>query len=259
MKDYQFETKKGFIYPSENFNDFWCFMSWELVTIVAESNSWKTTFAMDIISKNAERGRKGFYINLEFPIETMRQSRRLRFHWKGKDALTDLNKLSDYEKNDMQTYVNTMLKKFDYYNNAQWISLDALETLLNEKAMMGYELFVIDTFSRIGNNMSNDARESQNKCMAVLQELAQKLDIAIVVLHHTNRHWTWEWTQKIMDLSNVFIIIEKDSNCDGVPYRRYKLMKDKFTPDKEIELYYKGWEYLKDDTELSHSSYTPAF
>lgn len=247
MQNYQFETKKWFIYPSENFKDFGCFMSGELVTIVAESNSGKTTFAMDIINKNAERWRKWFYINLEFPIETMWQSRWLWFHWKWKDALTDLNELSDYEKKDMQEYVDGMLKKFDYYNNAEWIPLDALVTLLSEKAMAWYELFVIDTFSRIWNNMNNDARESQNKCMATLQELAQRLDVAIVVLHHTNRQWTREGTQKIMDLSNVFIIIEKDANCDGVPYRRYKLMKDKFTPDKELELYYKWGEYTVDD------------
>lgn len=247
MSDYIFETKKGFVYPSENFNSFWCFMSWELVTIVAESNSWKTTFAMDLISKNADRWRKGFYINLEFPIETMRQSRWLWFHWKWKECLTDLNSLTDYEKNDLQTYVNKMLNRFDYYNNPEWLWLDELELLLNEKAMMWFELFVIDTFSRIWNNMDNNARESQNKTMAMLQDLAQKLDIAIVVLHHTNRSWTREWTQKIMDLSNVFIIIEKDSNCDWVPYRRYKLMKDKFTPDKEIELYYKWWQYVVND------------
>ena len=247
MSDYKFETKKGFVYPSENFKDFGCFMSGELVTIVAESNSGKTTFAMDIINKNAEKWRKGFYINLEFPIDTMRQWRWLWMHWKWKDALTDLNELSEYEKKDMQEYIDTMLKKFDYYNNPQWLELDALITLISEKALMGYELFVIDTFSRIGKNMNNDARESQNKCMAELQELAQRLNIAIVVLHHTNRQGTREGTQKIMDLSNVFIIIEKDSNCDGVPYRRYKLMKDKFTTDREVELYYKWWQYVTDD------------
>jgi hypothetical protein len=31
------------------------------------------------------------------------------------------------------------------------------------------------------------ARTSQNKCMETLQEMAQRLDIAIMVLHHTNR------------------------------------------------------------------------
>ena len=48
--------------------------------------------------------------------------------------------------------------------------------------------------------------------MEELQELAQKLNVAIVMLHHTNRQGTWEGSQKIMDLSNVFIIISKEED-----------------------------------------------
>jgi hypothetical protein len=79
--------------------------------------------------------------------------------------------------------------------------------------------------------------------METLQEMAQRLDIAIMVLHHTNRAWTFEWSQKIMDLSNMFIIIEKDIDWEWEEYRRYKLMKDKYTTNKEVELYYHGWKY----------------
>ena len=50
--------------------------------------------------------------------------------------------------------------------------------------------------------------------MKALQELAQKLDIAIVVLHHTNRQGTWEGSQKIMDLSNVMIVISKEVDAE---------------------------------------------
>ena len=239
-----YQEKKWFIYPSENFKEFGCFMSGELVTIVAESNSGKTTFAMDIISKNAERGRKWFYINLEFAIETMWQGRWLWQHDKTKESLTDLSPLTDAEKQEMDDFVKKMLSKFDYYNNANWIELQELIDLISDKALEWYELFVIDTFSRIKWNLEQDkARTSQNRCMEQLQELAQRLNVAIVVLHHTNRQWTREWTQKIMDLSNVFIMIEKDADCDWTPYRRYKLMKDKFTPDKELELFYRNGEY----------------
>ena len=79
--------------------------------------------------------------------------------------------------------------------------------------------------------------------METLQEMAQRLDIAIIVLHHTNRAWTFEGSQKIMDLSNMFIIIEKDIDGEWEEYRRYKLMKDKYTTNKEVELYYHGWKY----------------
>ena len=112
--------KKWFIFPSENFNnpsnDFGVMMSWELITVVAESNSWKTTFAMDIINKNSKLGRKCFYINLEFAIETMRKSRWLWLNWKKKENLTDLNPLSENEEKAMNDYVSENLKKFDYYN-----------------------------------------------------------------------------------------------------------------------------------------------
>jgi len=240
--------KKWFVFPSENFNnpsnDFWVMMSWELITVVAESNSWKTTFAMDTIAKNSKLGRKCFYINLEFAIETMRKSRWLWLNWKKKENLTDLNPLTEEEEKEMNKYVEENLKKFDYYNNANWISLDKLVNLISEKALEWYELFVIDTFSRIEWNLNSQiARTSQNKCMETLQEMAQRLDIAIMVLHHTNRAWTFEGSQKIMDLSNMFILIEKDIDWEWEEYRRYKLMKDKYTTNKEVELYYHGWKY----------------
>lgn len=240
--------KKWFVFPSENFNtpqnDFGVMMSWELVTIVAESNSGKTTFAMDVIDKNSKLGRKCFYINLEFAIDTMWKSRWLWLNWKKKENLTDLNPLSESEEKQMNDYVSENLKKFDYYNDPNWISIANLNKLISEKAMQWYELFVIDTFSRIEWNLnSQTARTMQNKSMEVLQELAQRLDIVIIVLHHTNRAWTWEWSQKIMDLSNMFIVIEKDMDWEFEEYRRYKLMKDKFTANKEVELYYHGWKY----------------
>ena len=45
--------KKWFLYPSDKFNAFEWFMSWDLVTIIAPSNSGKTTLALDIIKRNA--------------------------------------------------------------------------------------------------------------------------------------------------------------------------------------------------------------
>lgn len=235
-KEYE---KKWFVYPSEVFDRFKCFMSGELVTIVAESNSWKTTFAMDIISKNAEKWRKWFYINLEFAIENVRMQKRLREHWKDKLALTDLNPLTEDERYDMEKYVEKNLNKFDYYNDPNWIELDDLLRILIDKREEWYDLVVIDTFSRIHWNLEKDSRISQNKCMEKMQELAQKTWLAIVMLHHTNRAGTREGTQKIMDLSNVFIMMEKwDWRTT------YKLQKDKFVQNVEIDVVYNKWQYL---------------
>jgi hypothetical protein len=70
-----------------------------------------------MISRNSKNGVKGFYINLEFPIETMWQSRWLWLHGKTKRNLTDLDPLSSDEIKDLENYVNTNLSKFKFYNS----------------------------------------------------------------------------------------------------------------------------------------------
>jgi len=245
--------KKWFLYPSDKFKEFEWFMSWDLVTIIAPSNSGKTTLALDIIKRNAKLGRKWMYINLEFEIATVPRGRRMWAHWKNKMDLTDLWTMSEEEKKDMDDYIKSYLSEFDYYNNPNGLELDKLVSLIRKKAEEGYELFVIDTFSKILWNLnSQTARTNQNRCMEVFQSLVQELNIAVVMLHHTNRQGTWEGSQKIMDLSNVFITIEKSDDWTWVPSRIYKLMKDKYTPDKEIELRYnvKTWEYLSSIDEV---------
>lgn len=243
---YQFKQKQAIIYPAEAFNDFECIMTWELATIIAESNSWKTTFALDMIERNAEKWIKGFYINLEFPIETMWQSRWLWFHNKTKKDLTDEWSLTEAEIKDMEDYINKNLSKFKYYNSPNWITLQKLEQIIEVASMDWYKFFVVDTFSRIQWNLEKDARNNQNTCMEHLQELAQRLNIAIVMLHHTNRTGTWEWSQKIMDLSNVFIVISKEIDAEWEEYRHYALLKDKYVVVKEVDVYYYWWRYVKD-------------
>ena len=247
------EEKKWFLYPSDKFSAFEWFMSWDLVTIIAPSNSGKTTLALDIIKRNAKLGRKCMYINLEFEIATVPRGRRMWAHWKNKMDLTDLWTMSEEEKKDMDDYIKAYLSEFDYYNNPNGLELDKLVSLIRKKVEEGYELFVIDTFSKILWNLnSQTARTNQNRCMEVFQSLVQELNIAVVMLHHTNRQGTWEGSQKIMDLSNVFITIEKSDDWTWVPSRIYRLMKDKYTPDKEIELWYnvKTWEYLSNMDEV---------
>jgi len=241
----EFKERIAIDYPSEAFDEFECILTWELATIIAESNSWKTTFALDMIERNAKKWVKWFYINLEFPIETMWQSRWLWFHGKTKRDLSVESTLTDAEKQDMQRYIADKLKKFKYHNAPNWISLQKLEQVIEVWAIEWYKLFVVDTFSRIHWNLEKDARNNQNKCMEELQELAQRLNVAIVMLHHTNRSWTWEWSQKIMDLSNVFIVITKMDDWDE-EYRNYKLMKDKYVVNKEIDVYYYWGKYVKD-------------
>ena len=236
--------KRWYVYPADIFKPFECFMEWELITIIAESNSWKTTFAMDIIRKNAELGRKGFYINLEFPIRQVRENRWLYNHWKTKINLTDLEPLTPEQEQDKENNINENLKKFDYYNNPKWMKLEDLVNVISQKALEWYELFVVDTFSKIEWNLTENPRANQNKCMETFQELAQRLWVAIILLHHTNRAWTFEWSQKIMDLSNVFIIMTKQDADWAIPeYRTFTLSKDKYITKTEIDVRYDNWVY----------------
>jgi len=236
--------KVWYIYGNETFDAFDCMMSWELVTIVAESNSGKTTFAMDIIQANAKLGKKWFYINLEFPIETMREWRRLFLNNKKKRNLTDLEPLTRDEKYQKDKYVKEKLAQFDYHNAPKGMELDDIVDLIVEKQKEWYWLIVIDTFSRILWNLDSAiARTNQNKTMEILQALWQNLWIVIINLHHTNRKWTFEWSQKIMDLSNVFIIMTRDEDMDWNRMTLFDLTKDKFIGSIELETYYRKHEY----------------
>ena len=37
---YEFKKKVAIDYPSDAFDEFECIMTWEVATIIAESNSW---------------------------------------------------------------------------------------------------------------------------------------------------------------------------------------------------------------------------
>lgn len=236
--------KRWFVYPSDVFRDFECITGWELVTIVAESNSWKTTFAMDLITRNGELWRKWLYINLEFNVENVWKNKWLWVNGKTKIDMTDLHPMTQLEKQAMQKYIESKMTLFDSISRPSWIDLSELEELLYTKSKEWYELFVVDSFSRIHGNLDwANARGHQNRCMEELQELVQKLDIALVILHHTNKNWTFEWTQKIMDLSNVFILIQKEEDEYWEEYRKYLLSKDKFVSNKVVKAVYRKWEY----------------
>lgn len=241
---YKYKPKLWFLYPSPKFDDtFQMLFEWELATVVAEANSWKTTFALEMIDRNAEQWIKWYYINLEFPIETTYERRWLWYHNKMKSDLSSNKPLTPSEQADLERYVNEQLNKYSYLSEPKGIGLDKLMQYIEIQALAWYKLFIVDTFSRIHWNLEKDARNNQNRCMEQLQELVQRLNIAIVMLHHTNRAWTWEWSQKIMDLSNVFIVIERDYDWEWEPLTKYKLMKDKYTANVELSLYYRNWKY----------------
>ena len=253
--DTDINTELHTYYYPKWFEKFNSFLSGELVTIVAPSNSWKTTFAMDIIKRNTAEWRKCFYINWEFRIETVWVNRWLWKHWKTKEALWDKNPLSPDERKDMEKYVADSLWQFWYDCSPMGYKLDELVELITEKTKEWYELFVIDSLSKIQWNLTNEARSHQNQTMETFLALVQKLNIAVILLHHTNKFGKFEGSQKIFDFSNVFITMAKnEDDFTHIPSRIFKLEKDKYVNDVELEMYYdiKTGTYTESLTEITN-------
>lgn len=241
-KDYPI---KWFVYWTAVFDPFDCAMSGELVTVVAKTNSWKTTFAMNMLQENKKIGKEWFYINLEFIIETVARTRRLSINNKKKRNLTDLEPLDEREQDLLDRYVKAYLSKFKYYNNPNWETIDDLIDIIVKKNNEWVELFVVDSFSKIKwNSDTEHTRGNQNTVMQKLQSLCQNLWIVIVLLHHTNKAGVFEWSQKIMDDSNVFIVMWREVSPMWNDITKFSLSKDKFVSYTDIQTMFDKWEYV---------------
>lgn len=238
-------SKIGYVYWNKTFDAFECTMSWELVMVVSKTNSWKTTFAMNMLQENKKLGKEWFYINLEFAIETVAQERRLSFNWRSKINLTDLSPLTAEEKKQMDAYVKSYLSRFKYHNAVEGATIEELIDIMLQQLDKNIKLFVIDTFSRIKGNLDGaNAHRSQNATMEKLQEFAQNTGACVIVLHHTNKTWVFEGSQKIMDLSNVFISISREPDARWDMKTKFTLTKDKFVHNTEIVCDYVQGEYV---------------
>lgn len=234
---------KAFYYPSPIFDDvLWCIYKWELVTIVADWNAWKTTFALDMILRNTRLGSKCFYLNLEFPLGITFEKKRQDIHGKTKITMTQL---TDEEKVDLNNYVTMQLSKFDN-DTMVWISINDLIKKLAELKEKGYELVFVDTFSKIDWNMWWDSWSSQNKSMVLLQDFVWKTWLSVVMLHHNNKKKEFSWSKKIFDLSNVFVTISIDERI-WTDTRVYELKKDKNSRNAKMFARYEKWEYILDE------------
>lgn len=234
-------SKQWFLFPDDIFDEpFDCVMSWELVTIVAESNTGKTTFAMDMIARNVERGKKCLYINLEFGIEQVATNNWLFMNGKKKRNLTDIEPLSHEDQMKLKEYTKWYLSRFENISSPWGIEPEELYQLLIEKANVWYDFIVIDTFSMINGNSDEKAWVNQNKCMKALQEIAQNTWLCILQLHHTNKSGQMEGSKKILNLSNTLITLSmKYDDIMGTSYTEATLSKDKFTTRKMIEFHWK--------------------
>lgn len=233
--------RQWFLFPDDIFdNTFDCIMSGELVTIVAESNTGKTTFAMDMIERNVSRGKKCLYINLEFGIEQVATNNWLFMNGKKKRNITDIDPLDPEDQKRLDAYIKKYLSKFDHISFPWWIKPDDLYKLLIEKSNQWYGFVVIDTFAMIEWNADDKAYYNQNKCMENLQKIVQNTWLCILQLHHTNKNGVMEWSKKILNLSNTLITLTQCiDDYSWETYTEWTLTKDKFTTKNIVPFYWK--------------------
>ena len=239
IPEYEYDsTSVAYKLADPVFDELGCMFKWDLATIVAEWNSWKTTFALDICRRNQAEWHKCYYINLEFNIRTTFQNRWQQMHWLGKIALTEI---TDEQREDMKQYVDKQLADLNYMCEEN-VKLDDLLKILIDLKANWYELVVIDTFSKIAWNMSDGSWGHQNECMSKLENLAQKTWLVILLLHHTNKNQKFSGSQKIYDLSKVFYVIKTVDWCPDE--RRYDCTKDKYwCSGKRLTARYNAWVY----------------
>lgn len=245
VPDKQYFSKAWYVYWTNVFDAFECIMSGELWFLVAETNAWKTTFAMNMLQSNKNIGKKSLYINLEFDIANVARTRRLTINGKTKRNMTDLAPLTEEEQASMDRFVAWYLSQFEYYNNPAWLSIEELIDIMLKKLEENIGLFVVDSFSAL-HWLHNDASATINQSTAVkkLQEFVQKTGACILMLHHTNKTWVFEGSQKIKDLANVFIQISKDEDARGNKKTKFTLSKDKFVSKIELLTDFVAGEYV---------------
>lgn len=216
---------KIYRYPSPVFDDdFEVLRSWELCLIASPTNSWKSTFVQGIILRNKDK-HKCLYINLEFDLERGWEDARKRSKWfKVKIKWSEEDPYTQLEKAELDNYIQSCKNKMEIVNLPQKTALQNLIDLISDKIQQWYSLFVIDTFSSIGENNSI---EEQNTIIRALHDITKFTGCCIIAVHHFNK-WAKDisWSQKLSDLSNVVITLYPEA-CWSKTAIKYKLIKDK--------------------------------
>lgn len=245
IPQYEYDsTSVAYKLADKIFDELGCMYKWDVATLIAQWNSWKTTFALDICRRNEAEWHKCFYLNLEFALETTFESRWQSKHWLDKIAFTEISK---EDKVAMKAYVDNELSKI-HHETIKLITLNELLKKLLELKQEWYELVVIDTFSKIEWNTWGNSWQCQNKCMIELEHFAQQTWMVLLLLHHTNKLWKFSGSQKIYDLSKVVYAITRIEWEWLEWWRDYTCLKDKYgCMWKTIRAGYEQWKYVLDE------------
>lgn len=231
----------------------------ELITVYGSAGTGKTEFTYFAARANADLWVKVLYLSLEMPAEQLATRYALKKAWIKSYIEYQDKKYTQHQGELIDQYY----KEFIEYKNIAVVWDDRQYTihdlvwewwLLQEYYDFWYRLFIIDNLGKILT--SKNEWESQGEITSALQSRKNKMQVCIMLIHHTGKSKKWtepdmRWSQKIIDNSTKVIKLARDSDPDAIPADKAKLMirqeKNSMRWEYvETECYFDRWVYVEE-------------
>lgn len=220
---------------------------WDLVVTVWYPSMGKTERTFFVARENAKLGNKVAYLSLELTRESLIQ-RTAR-----KKAGVNYQDFQNWMYTDKQKEIMVeRYKKLDTFPNLKidWVeaspSIEELERIIEEYHDRGYNMVFIDNLGKI-DNCATDI-EKQSRATSRLQDIKNKWNMCIVLLHHLKKPWksdimhpwggsAFSGSQKIKDNCSIMLEVWRDLD----PY-----LKSWDVTRKEVHIvqYKQTWDWI---------------
>lgn len=128
---------------------------------------------------------------------------------------------TDRKEEDLKKAYDELLNndRFICYDHFGSNSIDTILDKVRHMVAMGCKYVVIDHLSIIVSDQSGDERKQLDEITTKLKTLTMELDIAVIVVVHTNRQGQIRGTAGVEQLSNIVLRLQRDK-MDSDPWRR---------------------------------------
>ena len=234
---------------------FWKVADKDLVVVTAWTNQWKTTFINFLANSNWMSGKNVTYFTLELRAIEIKQRYAFVRVWLNKNQFNEWD-YTEEQKNKMLKIIDQYEDNFKLYDFDEYPDIDTLCKLIEDLHKNKWQtMFIIDNLWNIKSNKSE--LDTQSDITSRLQQLKNKHDICIILIHHNNKFKKKEsiqdhslanmrWNQKIADNSNIVIELSRDYD-DVTNQSTTKISQHKDTQwwvNKTVLLEYRRGEFL---------------
>jgi len=227
----------------------------DLVIVTAGTNQWKTTFVNFLANSNWLAGAKVTYFTLELRAIEIKQRYAFVRVWLNKNQFNEWD-YTEEQKNKMLKIIDQYEDNFKLYDFDEYPDIDTLCKLIEDLHTNKWQtMFIIDNLWNIKSNKSE--LDTQSDITSRLQQLKNKYDICIILIHHNNKFKKKEsiqdhslanmrGNQKIADNSNIVIELSREYD-EMMRQSTTKISQHKDTQwwvNKTVLLEYARWEFL---------------